>query len=255
MEHSLSSHSQKRRRLSDDYEPRERPLQRLRAEPQLQSSQSLQASPVATTSRRPSGLIDQWACTTVNTSQPPRPVMSSPSMAARIIEANRPTLLNLPSLTFGGTAPPPSRPNGWSGYAPENQGTGVHPYPQRTVTSFDPPGPNVTGPIIYGYHQPRLQHHAVHPAYHLPHERTPFTMNHTNYGNHYPYGMNLGDMNDNKQGKRRGNLPKETTDKLRAWFVNHLQHPYPTEDEKQDLMVRTGLQMSKCDANGKMRRT
>lgn len=50
---------------------------------------------------------------------------------------------------------------------------------------------------------------------------------------------------DNKQRKRRGNLPKETTDKLRAWFVAHLQHPYPTEDEKQDLMRQTGLQMSK----------
>lgn len=51
---------------------------------------------------------------------------------------------------------------------------------------------------------------------------------------------------DGKSGgrKRRGNLPKETTDKLRAWFVGHLHHPYPTEDEKQDLMVRTGLQMS-----------
>lgn len=55
-------------------------------------------------------------------------------------------------------------------------------------------------------------------------------------------------MGDGKSGgggrKRRGNLPKETTDKLRAWFVGHLHHPYPTEDEKQDLMVRTGLQMS-----------
>jgi hypothetical protein len=50
--------------------------------------------------------------------------------------------------------------------------------------------------------------------------------------------------NDSKQRKRRGNLPKETTDKLRAWFVAHLQHPYPTEDEKQDLMRQTGLQMS-----------
>jgi hypothetical protein len=49
---------------------------------------------------------------------------------------------------------------------------------------------------------------------------------------------------DNKQRKRRGNLPKETTDKLRAWFVAHLQHPYPTEDEKQDLMRQTGLQMN-----------
>ena len=58
----------------------------------------------------------------------------------------------------------------------------------------------------------------------------------------------LGGGHEGKNGaggrKRRGNLPKETTDKLRAWFVSHLHHPYPTEDEKQDLMVRTGLQMS-----------
>jgi hypothetical protein len=55
----------------------------------------------------------------------------------------------------------------------------------------------------------------------------------------------VGIGGDTKQRKRRGNLPKETTDKLRAWFVAHLSHPYPTEDEKQDLMRQTGLQMSK----------
>src|SRR5262249_49915847 len=52
-----------------------------------------------------------------------------------------------------------------------------------------------------------------------------------------------------KQRKRRGNLPKETTDKLRSWFMAHLNHPYPTEDEKQDLMRQTGLQMSKSPRN------
>lgn len=57
--------------------------------------------------------------------------------------------------------------------------------------------------------------------------------------------MGMGMGGDNKQRKRRGNLPKETTDKLRAWFVAHLTHPYPTEDEKQELMRQTGLQMSK----------
>lgn len=67
----------------------------------------------------------------------------------------------------------------------------------------------------------------------------------------YPNGMNpySADGNDReadtRQRKRRGNLPKETTDKLRAWFVSHLTHPYPTEDEKQELMRQTGLQMSK----------
>ncbi|KAL7818473.1 homeobox KN domain-containing protein [Trichoderma gracile] len=44
--------------------------------------------------------------------------------------------------------------------------------------------------------------------------------------------------------RRRGNLPKETTDQLRAWLNAHLHHPYPTEDEKQQLMRTTGLQMN-----------
>ena len=55
------------------------------------------------------------------------------------------------------------------------------------------------------------------------------------------YGAN-GDV---KQRKRRGNLPKETTEILRTWFHGHLHHPYPTEDEKQDMVKRTGLQLSK----------
>jgi len=57
-------------------------------------------------------------------------------------------------------------------------------------------------------------------------------------------GMGMGV--DDKRRKRRGNLPRVTTDKLRHWFVNHLGHPYPTEDEKQELMRQTGLQMSRC---------
>jgi hypothetical protein len=64
------------------------------------------------------------------------------------------------------------------------------------------------------------------------------------YSGIYPYGMHEPG-NEGKTRKRRGNLPKETTDKLRAWFMGHLHHPYPTEDEKQDLMRQTGLQISK----------
>ncbi|KHO00783.1 homeodomain-containing protein [Metarhizium album ARSEF 1941] len=79
--------------------------------------------------------------------------------------------------------------------------------------------------------------------------RGPFSAGAT-YGHHYPSISrytdigNLGIGSDAKQRKRRGNLPKETTDKLRSWFVAHLQHPYPTEDEKQELMRQTGLQMN-----------
>lgn len=50
---------------------------------------------------------------------------------------------------------------------------------------------------------------------------------------------------DHEQGRpgkrRRGNLPKPVTDLLRGWLNDHLNHPYPTEEEKQMLMAQTGL--------------
>lgn len=105
------------------------------------------------------------------------------------------------------------------------------------------------GGYPYGFHHPsRAQSLSVGAI--QPFDRTPFSAG--GYGPPYQEYMRLGGEmgamgmhGDSKQRKRRGNLPKETTDKLRAWFVAHLQHPYPTEDEKQDLMRQTGLQMSK----------
>mmetsp|Transcript_3638 Transcript_3638/g.4025 ORF Transcript_3638/g.4025 Transcript_3638/m.4025 type:complete len:219 (+) Transcript_3638:52-708(+) len=41
--------------------------------------------------------------------------------------------------------------------------------------------------------------------------------------------------------KRRGNLPKESTDVLKNWLIAHLDHPYPTETEKEDLCKQTKL--------------
>lgn len=54
----------------------------------------------------------------------------------------------------------------------------------------------------------------------------------------------LGDANDPRSKRRRGNLPKEVTDILRAWFHDHLDHPYPTEEDKQMFIARTGLSIS-----------
>jgi len=102
-------------------------------------------------------------------------------------------------------------------------------------------------PYGYSFHHPSraqsLSLSSIHPM-----DRTPFSAG--GYGPPYGEYMRFGEMPmgpgvDNKQRKRRGNLPKETTDKLRAWFFSHLHHPYPTEDEKQDLMRQTGLAMSK----------
>ncbi|KAK9237842.1 homeobox KN domain-containing protein [Lipomyces kononenkoae] len=46
------------------------------------------------------------------------------------------------------------------------------------------------------------------------------------------------------QKKRRGNLPKHVTDILRNWLNAHVQHPYPTEEEKTLFMQQTGLTMN-----------
>ena len=46
---------------------------------------------------------------------------------------------------------------------------------------------------------------------------------------------------DSRNRRRRGNLPKPITDILRAWFQDHLDHPYPTEEEKAMFIQQTGL--------------
>lgn len=67
------------------------------------------------------------------------------------------------------------------------------------------------------------------------------------YGSTYvpPPGSYLGTENSSLNGRRRrGNLPKHVTDILRQWFHAHLEHPYPSEEDKQEFMRRTGLTIS-----------
>ncbi|KAJ2972340.1 hypothetical protein NUW58_g9203 [Xylaria curta] len=97
----------------------------------------------------------------------------------------------------------------------------------------------------YGYHHPNRAQSLSAGSAHFDRASIgpaayehPFPESYMRYGN---FGMTS--HGDGKR-KRRGNLPKETTDKLRAWFHAHLTHPYPTEDEKQEFMRRTGLQMN-----------
>ncbi|EJC98032.1 uncharacterized protein FOMMEDRAFT_97368, partial [Fomitiporia mediterranea MF3/22] len=44
--------------------------------------------------------------------------------------------------------------------------------------------------------------------------------------------------------RRRGKLPKPTTDFLKDWLHRHSDHPYPSEEEKKQLCHATGLSMS-----------
>lgn len=49
---------------------------------------------------------------------------------------------------------------------------------------------------------------------------------------------------DVKGRKIQGRYPKEITDKLKAWLETNTSCPYPTPDEKLELMKETGLQRS-----------
>ncbi|KAJ6473534.1 hypothetical protein C8R47DRAFT_1144724 [Mycena vitilis] len=56
--------------------------------------------------------------------------------------------------------------------------------------------------------------------------------------------------------RKRGRLPKETTDFLKAWLHSHAAHPYPSEVEKKQMCHATGLSMSQVSnwmINGRRR--
>lgn len=60
-------------------------------------------------------------------------------------------------------------------------------------------------------------------------------------GLHHPSSPTVAIDADTRNRRRRGNLPKQVTEVLRQWFLAHLDHPYPTEEEKQQFMTKTGL--------------
>lgn len=214
----------------------------------LQRSQSVALSPTAS-ARRVNTLstTENWAgsnrtspcCVTRGLPLPDSSSVSRPDW--------RPTLPSLPSLTLSHNNAVPRGRSTFSEYALESSRSGAQTYPHLSGSQFDPPISSYHPALSYGYQQPRGQSYSGPSTYPLTHDRSPFSNNHHNIypGSSFSYGLERDDGNDSKQRKRRGNLPKETTDKLRAWFVAHLQHPYPTEDEKQELMRKTGLQMSK----------
>jgi len=244
----------KRRRLSteDEPEPLEHIIPRLYDSPTRPTprSQSVAISPTST-ARRARTLSTATSFAGSNGASPyiePRglpTVRSSPPVESTSIARSewKPTLPTLPSLYFD-----PSMPRGrstFSEYSLDSPHSGAQTYPQLSNSVFDPPVPPYHPPgSSYGYQQPRGQSYPGPSS----HDRTPFSASshHSPYpGSSFSYGIEMGEgANDSRQRKRRGNLPKETTDKLRAWFVAHLQHPYPTEDEKQELMRQTGLQIS-----------
>ncbi|KAH8895002.1 hypothetical protein GQ53DRAFT_73409 [Thozetella sp. PMI_491] len=167
---------------------------------------------------------------------------SPPAIEVERIEP-RPTLPSLPFLSFERQSAPTPRVRGHStdeGY----RSMMVH---QNASEMENGPAFRPSG-YSYPYHHPTRGQSLSLGSIHAFDQRSPFSAG--GYGPQYQEYMRIGELGgigvngDNKQRKRRGNLPKETTDKLRAWFMAHLGHPYPTEDEKQELMRQTGLQMN-----------
>ncbi|KAH8704148.1 homeobox KN domain-containing protein [Talaromyces proteolyticus] len=103
-------------------------------------------------------------------------------------------------------------------------------------------GGSGTTPAMYSQTAYDGARHGHYPAsYSSESEYSPMTHNHTLPAS--TFGV-IGDSLDSRGKRRRGNLPKPVTDILRAWFHEHLDHPYPTEEDKQIFMSRTGLSIS-----------
>ncbi|KAL4872899.1 hypothetical protein BDV12DRAFT_160914 [Aspergillus spectabilis] len=129
-----------------------------------------------------------------------------------------------------------SYPERGIGY-PESRGLtrpeiAARPYPANMSDRSDRSTDAYRAPPMPGYPYPPM-------AYQSDSEHTP-ALSHAPQSN---FGI-LGDPIDSKNKRRRGNLPKPVTDILRAWFHEHLDHPYPSEEDKQMFMTRTGLTIS-----------
>ncbi|KAH7412788.1 homeobox KN domain-containing protein [Cadophora sp. MPI-SDFR-AT-0126] len=160
---------------------------------------------------------------------------------------DRPTLPSLPSLINNHSSTIPRSAQPFSEYSFGSPRPSAQTYPPLT-SSFESSTSYQQQPTYaYAYQSRGHSYSGPSSSYPIGNDRSPFSSaHHAMFPNGMnPYGTDGNDREtDTRQRKRRGNLPKETTDKLRAWFVSHLTHPYPTEDEKQELMRQTGLQMN-----------
>ena len=137
-----------------------------------------------------------------------------------------------------------------------------HSAPHSRASSYAPPNDYRNGDASYYYRddRPRDSHNSGSSSYQAsPHTYPPmqygypppppggnYALQHQ-YQNGYHHGsvsFESDDSGGQAPRRRRGNLPRDTTDLLKQWFAEHLGHPYPTEDEKQLLCRQTGLQMT-----------
>ncbi|OJJ40719.1 hypothetical protein ASPWEDRAFT_166783 [Aspergillus wentii DTO 134E9] len=149
--------------------------------------------------------------------------------------------LNPPSPAFAADPRGPSRADPFAARAGH---VDAHGFASASYSSPMGDRRNVDSSYMGG-NGPALMHNQS--AYHYPvayqsdsEQPSPQLIPHAPQSN---FGI-LGDSIDPKNKRRRGNLPKPVTDILRAWFHDHLDHPYPSEEDKQMFMTRTGLSIS-----------
>ena len=137
-----------------------------------------------------------------------------------------------PSGRSSSYAPPNEYRNGGSNYGGQ----------YRDTQSAGPPTyqslPRTYPPMPYSYPSAPPLTNGNYPAHH-PYQ---------NGYRHGPMQFESDDSSNQAPRRRRGNLPRDTTDMLKQWFADHLAHPYPTEDEKQMLCRQTGLQMTQVSS-------
>ncbi|OLL25407.1 Homeobox protein PKNOX1 [Neolecta irregularis DAH-3] len=70
---------------------------------------------------------------------------------------------------------------------------------------------------------------------------------HSGYAN-LPVASSSSNIPDHvpRQRKGRGNLPKHVTTLLKNWLNDHIDHPYPTEEEKIMLATETNLTLNQA---------
>ncbi|KAL8774271.1 MAG: hypothetical protein Q9209_001022 [Squamulea sp. 1 TL-2023] len=127
-----------------------------------------------------------------------------------------------------------------NGKAPEsNSLPPIHQLTQPTASYMASrlPPMNPAAPVSYPQSVPPrpMDLRYVQSGGYMPHTHDPYA----------PPGQQVQFQNvevgEKSNKKRRGNLPKQTTDVLRAWLYDHLEHAYPNDEQKQRLIRETGL--------------
>ncbi|EXJ89513.1 hypothetical protein A1O3_02580 [Capronia epimyces CBS 606.96] len=109
----------------------------------------------------------------------------------------------------------------------------------RYGQGYPPANRPSVGQVDYARYAPSPYEYRAGVAYQSPYGPADYASSPS--GANHPSSPTVGMDTDTRNRRRRGNLPRQITDILRAWFHEHLDHPYPTEEDKQAFMARTGL--------------